>query len=154
MKEEYLSKAKEIFNKVADEMGITVVSIKSKNDPEMGEVLEVLIDKNFDITIDDIQLYTDKVNELLDLLDDSDVQGYTLDISSSGSEREIDFSLLDCFIDRWLDITLKSSGEKITCKLEEKTAQEIKVYYFIKGRKKTIRLKEEDISSIRMGYKA
>ena len=147
-----LNKAKEIFEKTCDEMSLQLISVKYLTSKD-GPVLEVLIDKDFNITMDEIETFTEKVNPLLDEIDDSE-EGYMLDISSGGSEREIHFSDLEKLVSRYLDIKLKKSQETITAQLDSIEDGVANVHYFIKGRKKKLELKEEDVESIRMGYKA
>ena len=114
--------------------------------------MEVLIDRDFDISLDEINRFTDKVNPLIDAIDDTD-EAYVLDISSGGSERDIPFDGLARFVDSWLDIELKT-GEKITALCVSFQDGVLNVSYFIKGRKKKLSLKQEDVKKIRMGYKA
>lgn len=148
-----LTQIKEVLQKAADELSLQLVSVRYYHDGELGDVLEVLIDKDYDITMDEIEEYTDKVNPLLDEIPMLD-QPYTLDISSGGSEREIPFEDTAKFIDRYLDIRLSKSQETVTVKVSGFKDDVLSCFYFIKGRKKKLELKKEDISSIHMGYKA
>lgn len=148
-----LEKAREIFQKTAEEMGLQLVSCKYIPNGIDGPVLEVLIDKDFNISLDEIGAYTERVNPLLDEIDDSE-EGYTLEISSGGSEREIPFSMLPSLLGKWLDIKLKKSGEVIAMMLDEFSDEKATLHYFIKGRKKKEVLTAEDVESIHMGYKA
>ncbi len=153
MDQTLLEKAKEMFQKSADELGLTLVSVRYYVSKEEGPVLEVLIDRDFEITMDEIQSYTDKVNPLLDEIDDSE-EGYLLDISSGGSQREIPFASLSKFISRWLDVKLKKSGEVITMQLDKLEDDKAYLHHFIKGRKKQEILTADDVDTIHIGYKA
>lgn len=146
-----LEKIKDIAESLCKELNLDLISIRSYHDIEMGEMLEILIDHSYSITMDEIEEFTSKINPLIDELNIDD--SYTLDISSGGSEREIPYSDLNKLIDRYLDIKLKKSGEVITAKLTSFDGI-AKLTYFIKGRKKVVELKEEEIESIHMGYKA
>lgn len=148
-----LEKAREIFQKTADEMGFELVSCKYIPQGVDGPVLEVLIDKDFNISLEEIGAYTEKVNPLLDEIDDSS-EGYTLEISSGGSERVISFDMLSGFIGRWLDVKLRKNGEVITMMLDEFDGQKATLHHFIKGRKKKEVLACDDVEVIYMGYKA
>ncbi len=148
-----LTNIDEILKKACDELSLTLVSTRFYKDPEMGDMLEVLIDKDYNITMDEIEAFTEKVNPLLDALPELDIP-YTLDISSGGSEREIPFEDLGKLLDHYLDIKLKKSGETITIKPLSFEEGVLKGQYFIKGRKKSVELTKEDIESIHMGYKA
>lgn len=153
MDQNILEKAKEMFQKSADELGLTLVSVRYYNSKEDGNILEVLIDHDFSITMEEIEKYTELVNPLLDEIDDSE-EAYVLDISSGGSEREIDFASLDKFIGKWLDVKLKKTGEVILMQLDQIEDGKAIFHHFIKGRKKKEILTSDEISSIRMGYKA
>lgn len=152
MVQELQDEIRKVCQKTADEMGLTLVSFRFLANGENGPTLEVLIDKDFDISMKEIEDYTEKVNPLIDEIDNTD-EAYVLDISSGGSERKIPFEMLSRFVNQWLDITLKS-GEIITAFGLLFDGKELTVQYFIKGRKKKLVLKEDDIKTIRMGYKA
>ncbi len=143
----------EVLKKSAEELNLEFISVRFYHDGELGDVLEVLIDHDYNITMEEIQAYTDKVNPLLDEMPELDLP-YTLDISSGGSERLIPFEDTGKFVDGYLDIQLSKSKEKITAKVLSLNADTLTVTYFIKGRKKTLELKKDDIESIHMGYKA
>lgn len=148
-----LEKVKETLAKAAEELSLDLVSVRYYKDEQMGMVLEVLIDKDYQITMDQIQEYTDKVNPLLDEITDLD-EAYMLDISSGGSEREIPFEDTSKLLDHYLDIKLAKSGSTITAKALSYEDGKLIVVYFIKGRKKQLVLQKEDVEKIHMGYKA
>jgi ribosome maturation factor RimP len=148
-----LDHVKEVLQAAADELGLELVSVRFYHDAEMGDMLEVLIDKDYQITMDEIQKYTDKVNPLLDEIPELDVP-YTLDISSGGSLREIPFEDTSKFVDRYLEIKLSKSKETILAKVSSFQGETLNVFYFIKGRKKNLALRKEDVESVHMGYKA
>ena len=139
MDQNTLEKAKEMFQKAADELGLTLVSTRYYVSKEDGPVLEVLIDRDFEITMDEI---------------DTSEEGYVLDISSGGSQREIPFDSLERFLSRWLDIKLKKNGDVILMQLDKVENGKAYLHHFIKGRKKNEVLTEDDVDSIHMGYKA
>ena len=153
MDQNTLEKAKEMFQKAADELGLTLVSTRYYVSKEDGPVLEVLIDRDFEITMDEIEKFTDKVNPLLDESDTSE-EGYVLDISSGGSQREIPFDSLERFLSRWLNVKLKKNGDVILMQLDKVENGKAFLHHFIKGRKKNEVLTEDDVDSIHMGYKA
>ncbi len=152
MVQELQDEIKNICQKTADEMGLTLVSFRFLANGDNGPTLEVLIDRDFDISMKEIEEFTEKVNPLIDKVDQTD-EAYVLDISSGGSERNIPFEKLSRFLSQWLDITLKT-GEKITALLLSFDGTEMDVQYFIKGRKKKLKLVSADVKTIRMGYKA
>ncbi len=148
-----LTNINEILKKVCDELSLQLVSTRFYKDSEMGDMLEILIDKDYNITMDEIEAFTEKVNPLLDALPELDFP-YTLDISSGGSEREIPFDDIGKLMGYHLDIKLKKTGETITLKPLSFEEGILKGQYFIKGRKKSVELTKDDIESIHMGYKA
>lgn len=148
-----LEKIKEVAKKECDELNLELVSVRFYHDNEMGDMLEILVDKDYNITMDEIEAFTDRINPILDSIPELDIP-YTLDISSGGSIREIPFSDTKKLIDKYLDITLSKGGETITAKVVSFENDILTVVYFIKGRKKQLPLKEEDIKTIHMGYKA
>lgn len=154
MNESFLQKAEEIFHQAAIKLSLEVVSIKNYNDPEMGKVLEVLLDHDYNITMEEIEAFTDMVNPLLDEIADDDKEGYILDIASGASEKKIPFEKLSSFVEQWLDVKLKESGEVKTLFLDEVKDDTAKFHCFIKGKRTKVLLNEQDVLSIKMGYKA
>ncbi len=152
MDQNLLEKAKQMFQEVAADMGLVLVSVRFYTG-EDGPVLEVLIDKDFSITMEEIQAYTDRVNPLLDAMDDSE-EGYVLDISSGGSERLIPFADLEKFLTRWLSVKVKESGETLLMQLDSYQDGKATFHHFLKGRKKKEVLTEDQVEMIHMGYKA
>ena len=152
METELLKKIHDLLQKEADDEGIELISVKFKHDEMLGRTLEVLIDKNYQITLDEISSFTEKANEILDSISELE-DSYILDISSGGSQRDIPFVDLNKLVDHYLDLTL-NGGEKITAKLVDVIDDEAHFIYFIKGRKKKLDLKRDEIKQIHMGYKA
>ena len=152
METELLKKIHDLLQKDADDEGIELISVKFKHDEMLGRTLEVLIDKNYQITLDEISSFTEKANEILDSISELE-DSYILDISSGGSQRDIPFVDLNKLVDHYLDLTL-NGGEKITAKLVDVIDDEAHFIYFIKGRKKKLDLKRDEIKQIHMGYKA
>lgn len=153
MNETVLNSIKKIMEDTASKFGFDYVSVRYLPHGENGPEVEVLIDKDYNITMDDIQTFTDIVNPLIDEIEDDDEEGYLLDIASGGSEREVPYADLEKLVDRYLDIQLKT-GEKITAKLIKFENDLACFQWFIKGRKKTKEIKEDEISKMKMGYKA
>lgn len=145
-----------LINECTSALNLELVSVKTFTDSEMGVVFQILLDHDYNITMDEIQSFTDMFNPKLDKYLESHpfLDGFTLDVSSSGEERVIPFEDISKLIDRYLEVKLKVSGEKILAKVKEFNGEEVTLLYFIKGRKKELVLKEEDISDIHMGYKA
>ncbi len=145
-----LEEIKKVLQEAAVKLDVDLIDVRLKHDSDFGQVVEVIIDKDYQIDLGKIEEYTDYVNPLLDQLDSSD---YMLDISSGGSERLIPYADVNKLVDRYLEFTL-NSGEKLLAKVASVEVDGIHAFYFIKGRKKNVILKENDISKIHMGYKA
>ncbi len=148
-----LEKVKECLQKAADELSLELIKVKFDPSGEMGPTLQVLVDKDYQISMKEIEEYTDLVSPRLDEIEGLE-ENYMLDISSGGSEREIPPSDLPKLVSHYLDVKIKKSGETVTAKLEACDEEKMNLLYFIKGRKKKLELKYEEVESIRMGYKA
>lgn len=124
------------------------------SDEQKSDVLEVMIDHNFQITLEEIDKYTSVISPLLDDIDGlSDT--YLLDVCSGGSEREIKEEDLSSLLDQYLEFKLKKDGSTLLAKLVSYNESEhsINVLYFLKGRKKEEVINLDDILEIHMGYK-
>ena len=152
MVQELQDEIRKICQDTAEEMGLVLVSFRFLSKGENGPTLEVLIDRDFDISMKEIEEFTEKVNPQIYEIDDSE-EAYFLDISSGGSQRSIPFSMLERFVGSWLDITL-TNGETITAYADAFDGNALLVHYFIKGRKKKLSLEKKDVRTIHMGYKA
>lgn len=146
-----LDKIESIAKQEAEKENLQFVSCRFYHHSTLGNTLEILVDKDFQITLDEIDKYTNNVSILLDDIEEFD-EPYMLDVCSGGSEREIQFEDLYRLIEQYIDIDL-NNGEKLLAKLLNYNEEEIEVVYFIKGRKKKQIIKFEDIKSIHMGYK-
>ena len=152
MNPEVLKRIEEILGKEAEREGLELVRVRFFNDSLNGPTLEVLVDHDYQITMDEISLFTERVSPLLDEIPGLD-ESYLLDISSGGSEKEIPFRDLGKLVDHYLDVVLRD-GRKETMKLVKAEDGKAEFVYFIKGRRKKEVLGEEDIRSMKMGYKA
>lgn len=148
-----LNRIRDLMQEKCGELSLQLVSVRFYANGENGPTLEVLIDKDYDIDLETIEKYTDIVSPLLDEIEELQ-ENYILEIASGGSEREIPKEDLERFVDSYLDIVIKKSGEKITAKLENFDEEKMNVFYFIKGRRKKLSLSYDELSSVRMGYKA
>ena len=148
-----LEKAENIFREEAEKEGLEVVSVRFFNDSLNGPTLEVLIDRDFSITIDEIEKYTDAVSPLIDELDIPD--SYLLDIGSGGSQRDIPAEKLeDLKEEHVFDVTDRNGNIVRNCTYVSNEDGLLLFTYFVKGKKTKLKLKEEDVKNIKMGYKA
>ncbi len=147
-----LEKITAVLQKEAEEEGIELVSVKFKIDQMLGKTLEVLVDKDYQITLDEITAFSEKASELLDSIEDL-TDSYMLDVSSGGSEKQIPFEDLTKLVDHWIDLKLKD-GKKVTAKLVALEDENARFEYFVKGKKVKFQVTKEDVVEMRMGYKA
>lgn len=150
MDKSILEKVETILKEEAEKENLQFISCRYYNDTN-GNILEVLVDKDFQITLDEITNYTSNISSLLDSIEELS-EPYMLDVSSGGSERIIQKEDLSKLIDKYLDILL-NTGEKLLAKLVSFNDEEIDVFYFLKGRKKKQQIKFDDIKNIHIGYK-
>lgn len=150
MDKSILDKVESILKEEAIKENLQFISCRYYKDTT-GNILEVLVDKDFQITLDEVNSYTNSISALLDSLEELNGP-YMLDVCSGGSERIIQKEDLSKLIDKYLDILLKT-GERLIAKLVSFNDEEIDVLYFLKGRKKKQQIKFEDITNIHIGYK-
>ena len=150
MDKSILEKVESILKEEAKKENLQFVSCRYYNDTS-GNILEVLVDKDFQITLDEVNSYTSNISTLLDSIEELS-EPYMLDVCSGGSERIVQKEDLNKLIDRYLDILL-NNGERLLAKLVSFNDEEIDVFYFLKGRKKKQQIKFDDIKNIHIGYK-
>ncbi|HIU70287.1 MAG TPA: hypothetical protein IAC60_01715 [Candidatus Enterosoma merdigallinarum] len=152
MNKETLQRIEDLLREEATREGIELVSVRFFVDSLNGPTLEVLVDHDYQITMDEISAFTEKASPLLDSLPELE-ESYLLDISSGGGEKLIPFDDLAKLIGHYIDVRTKD-GRKTTMKLEGVQDGKAQFVYFIKGRRKKEVLGPEDIDSMKMGYKA
>lgn len=150
--EELLKKIEKIAEEECDKEGLELVKVSFYHDSLQGDILEILVDKDFNITIEEVETYSTNISTLLDQIDELDFP-YSLDVASGGSSKEIPYDQLERFISHYLDIKTIDKELKAV-KLEKVEDDSISVLYFIKGRKKIEKLDKDRIQSIKIGFKA
>ncbi len=132
--------------------GLELVSVRYFVDSLNGPTLEVLVDHDYQISMEEISRFTAAFSPQLD-----DIEGlsesYILDISSGGGEKDIPFRDLPKLTGRYLDVTERGK-EKVTMRLEKVEEGKASFVYFIKGRPKKVVFEESQVEKIKMGYKA
>ncbi len=153
MDKDLLEKAENIFREEASREGLEVVSVRYFNDSLNGPTLEVLVDRDFSITIEEIEAYTEAVSPLIDELDIPD--SYLLDIGSGGSQKDVPVWKLEEFKDIYVfDVTDIHGNTTKNCTFVNSEEDILFFTYFVKGKKTKLKLHETDVKHIRMGYKA
>jgi len=135
-------------------LGYDLVSVKYQK--ESGEnYLKITIDKEDNITLDEIVHLSDLISPLLDV---SDIikDKYILDISSLGIEKEINLSKLDKYLNKYLDIHLshpyKGENNIIGTLINiDKTNVTMKIQ--VKSRIKEITLERKYIDKVHLAIK-
>lgn len=152
MDQQTLDTVRKLASEECERSGLELISVRYFVDSLNGPTLEILVDHDYQVTMDEIAALTEALSPRLDGVEGLS-DSYILDISSGGGEKEIPFSDLPKLLGRYLDVTRKGE-EKQTMRLEEFDGQKATFVYFIKGRPKKVVLKEQDVGKIKMGYKA
>lgn len=144
MTEIALKKAKEVAQKIADELGYQLYDVKVYS--ELGtEFLEVSVDKDYSITLDQIEIYSNKLSEALDSIEELS-SPYTLDVASPGAEREFPKEDLNKVIGYYVQVItndVKDNEREGT--IESFDGKILTLKRFIKGRKKIYEIPYESI---------
>ncbi len=118
-------------------------------------VLEIIIDKENEISMNDIVEISEKISSLLDEIDLID-DAYSLDISSLGAEKPIKVENLDKYIDRYIYVHIVNPIEGLNSyegELKTVSESEIELEIRIKTRKKIIKISKENIDKCRFAIK-
>ncbi len=148
MKEEALSKAKAAARKVADSLGYQLYGVRAYTEGGT-EFLEVLVDKDYQIDIDEIETYSNALSAMLDEIPELD-SPYTLDVASPGLEREFPKSDLDKVVGRYIQVTAQlEKDQKVEGTVDSFDGLTLVLKTFIKGRKKIYRIPVDKIVKCR-----
>ena len=118
-------------------------------------ILHIEIDKEASISMDEIVEISEKISNLLDVIDKS-ADAYMLDISSSGIEKKIKLEDLKNRVNEYVSLELiepiKDVSE-IAGTIIDANYEEITVSYFIKGAPKKSVINLKNISIARKAIK-
>lgn len=81
--------AYEIVNPLAESLGLFVVEIEYKKQPDTGMNLTVFIDKEDGVSLDDCEALHRLIDDPLDSLDPTNGAPYILNVSSPGLDRPL-----------------------------------------------------------------
>lgn len=147
-------KLKDALEAKINELGYDLYDLSYKKENKEN-FLQVIIDKDEIITIDDIEIVSNAVSELLDKLDPIE-ENYYLDVSSLGAEKPLDVSKLEKYVDKYIAIHLTNpyKGENnlegtLVCVDKEKITLKIR----IKSRLKDVELNRKEIDKARLAIK-
>ncbi len=106
---EETAKVKELLEGPLSKEGYSIYSV-SLSGPKGGKTLSIVVDRESDISLEDIVKVSDLINPLLDEADP--IEGaYTLDVSSLGAEKPIDLKKLERYLDKYANIHLSHPFE-------------------------------------------
>ncbi len=118
-------------------------------------ILEIIIDRETEISMNNIVEISEKISNLLDELDlISDA--YALDISSLGAEKPLKVENLSKYIDRYIYVHIVNPIEGLNSyegDLKSVTDTDIDLEIRIKTRKKIIEISKENIDKCRLAIK-
>lgn len=143
-----------LISEKVESFGYSLISISERI--EKGErIVSIILDRVEPINMDDIVDISNKLNEYIDTIDDSE-SSYTLDISSLGAEKPLKIEELDKYLNRFVHIHLINpiEGENIyEGDLSDVKKDMITLSYRLKTRIKTVDIKKENISKARLAIK-
>ena len=147
-------KVYELLSKKLVNLGYELVNVRYLK--ESGEnYLKIIVDKDEDVSLDDIVKLSDLISPLLDA---SDVinDKYILDISSLGAEKEIKPEKLSKYVNKYLEIHLTHPYKglnNITGTLLEVDSDNVVMLVIDKARKKEILLERKYIDKAHLAIK-
>lgn len=149
-----LEAAEAAARQVCEEMGYQFYSIRAYR--ESGtEFLEICIDRDYAITLEQIESYSQALGERLDGLAEL-ADPYTLEVASPGAEREFPREDLGKVIGRYIEVEaadLPKGERKAEGTIESFDGQTLVLKRFIKGRKKVYEIPFSSIISCRFAVR-
>lgn len=117
--------------------------------------LEVIVDRDEDISMDDIVKVSEAISTYLDEIDFSDV-AYTLNVSSLGIEKPLKVEKLEKYLNRYIYVHIINPIEgnnSYTGTLIDVQENKISLQIMIKTRKKIIEINKENIDKCTFAIK-
>ncbi|MCQ2796157.1 MAG: ribosome maturation factor RimP [Bacilli bacterium] len=147
-------KVYELLSKKLTNLGYELVNVHYQK--ESGEnYLRIIVDKDENISLDDIVKLSDLISPLLDASDIINDK-YILDISSLGAEKEIKPTKLDKYVNKYLDIHLSHPYKglnNIIGTLLKVDSNNVVMLVQEKARKKEIILERKYIDKVHLAIK-
>ena len=151
---ENLDQVKEGISKLLSSLNYELYSFKFKK-VNRESVLEVIIDKDEDISMEDIVNVSEKISNYLDEHDFTD-NAYNLDVSSLGAEKEFKIEKADKYVGRYIFVHIINAQEGTNSfegYLKEVNDETITIEITIKTRKKLITINKTNIDLLRFAIK-
>lgn len=152
---ENIDKIKIEIEELLKEDGYYLYSLNYKK-IKKDNVLEIIVDKDTDISLDDITLISNKISLKLDSLTENEDSSYILDVSSLGIEKPIKLNKIDSYLNKyiWIHLSHPYEGKNILeGDLIEVSDEEIILAIKIKSRIKKVKLLKKNIDKARLAIK-
>ena len=127
MDQQTLDVVRKLAKEECDKLGLELISVRFFVDSLNGPTLEILVDHDYQITMDEISKLTESLSPRIDGVEGLE-QSYILDISSGGGEKEIPFADLPKLLSRYLDVTEKGKEKKVKEEIEVPAGQVVSQY--------------------------
>ncbi|MEG1222157.1 MAG: hypothetical protein RSD40_03875 [Bacilli bacterium] len=108
-----INKIEELLTTKLSEIEYRLYSMKLQNEKD-GMYLHIIVDRDEPISLSDIVLVSNLINEVLDNSALLDIK-YTLDISSLGAEKPIEIKSISKYIGKYINIHLLDAYKGINC---------------------------------------
>ncbi len=145
---------KTLLDKPIEELGYEIAKVNLKSS-KLGLTLEISIDRDEPISLDDIVIVSEKINEILDKEDPIQTP-YTLDVSSLGAEKPIKIERLSHYLGKYVNIHITHPVEGkniIEGDLIDSNDEKTIISYREKTRVKKVEIPTKDIDKARLAIK-
>lgn len=145
--------ARKAAQDTADRLGYQLYGVKLYREGST-QFLEVMVDKDYQVTLDQIEAYSNALSDALDAVVELD-EPYTLDVSSPGLEREFPKGDLAKVTGRYVEVDTAGENEgKSRGEIASFDGKTLVLKSFIKGRRKMTEIDLADIVSCRFAIKS
>lgn len=145
--------SKLIYNPLK-EIGYDLIEVSFSKENGM-DTLHIVVDKDEDISLEDIVKVSDLISMILDE-NDPIKEAYYLDVSSLGAEKPIDVTKLNKYVEKYVNLHLVNpyKGENyLEGTLKSVNETEVNLEIRIKANKKIITIPYKDIDKARLAIK-
>lgn len=145
--------SKLIYNPLK-EIGYDLIEVSFNKENGM-DTLHIVVDKDEDISLEDIVKVSDLISMILDE-NDPIKEAYYLDVSSLGAEKPIDVTKLSKYVEKYVNLHLVNpyKGENyLEGTLKSVNETEVNLEIRIKANKKIITIPYKDIDKARLAIK-
>ena len=151
---ETIEQIKEGVSKLLDEKGCYLGSFKLNRNGKQAN-LEIIVDKDDDISMDEIVELTHLISDYLD--EHPFIEGaYNLNICSAGAEKPIDMARIDKYVSRYIYVHIINPVDGLNAfegTLKEVNDDELTLEIRIKTRVKLVKITKSNVDKIRLAIK-